>query len=226
MTSHPLDRPVWNALAGGWADRAIRAGDAVRLDPAYGPFAAAPPGPPDPRLVRLARLGTPLWLVETVPADAPPGLRLSKAIDLAQMTMVALTSEHPAGDPIVPLGEADSEEMRALALLTKPGPWHALTHRNGGFAGMRDIAGRLVAMAGTRMRMPGFAEVSGVCTHPADRGRGHAFRLMRAVAATMLSRGETPFLHAYAHNAGAIVLYERLGFRKRRTMVLTEMVLA
>jgi predicted GNAT family acetyltransferase len=35
---------------------------------------------------------------------------------------------------------------------------------------------------------------------------------MRAMAA----RGETPFLHSYADNAGAIALYESLGFRIRR----------
>jgi predicted GNAT family acetyltransferase len=38
---------------------------------------------------------------------------------------------------------------------------------------------------------------------------------MRIVAARMLARGETPWLHAYATNTGAIALYESLGFRHR-----------
>jgi predicted GNAT family acetyltransferase len=71
-------------------------------------------------------------------------------------------------------------------------------------------------MAGERMRMPGFTEVSGVCTHPDHRGRGYAGALLRRVAQRILDRGETPFLHSYADNAGAIALYESLGFRQRR----------
>jgi predicted GNAT family acetyltransferase len=42
----------------------------------------------------------------------------------------------------------------------------------------------------------------------------------------MLARGEVPFLHSYAHNSGAIRLYEALGFRARRTMALTVLVRA
>ncbi|WP_163317661.1 GNAT family N-acetyltransferase, partial [Enterobacter hormaechei] len=71
----------------------------------------------------------------------------------------------------------------------------------------------LIAMAGERMRTPGFTEVSGVCTHPDFRGAGLAGKLMRAVAARIVARGELPFLHAYADNASAIALYERLGYR-------------
>ena len=37
----PLDRPVWNALTTRQAGLAVASGAAVRIDPAYGPFAAA-----------------------------------------------------------------------------------------------------------------------------------------------------------------------------------------
>ena len=70
-----------------------------------------------------------------------------------------------------------------------------------------------MAMAGERMKPDGFTEVSGVCAHPDHRGRGFAGALMRIVAGRILARGETPFLHAYASNRGAIGLYESLGFR-------------
>jgi predicted GNAT family acetyltransferase len=43
---------------------------------------------------------------------------------------------------------------------------------------------------------------------------------MRAVIADILARGETPFLHAYAENRGAIALYEALGFAFRGEMVM------
>ena len=71
-------------------------------------------------------------------------------------------------------------------------------------------------MAGERMRPPGFAEISAVCTDEGWRGHGFAARLTRAVAAGIVARGETPFLHAAADNVNAIRLYKSLGFTHRR----------
>jgi predicted GNAT family acetyltransferase len=70
-------------------------------------------------------------------------------------------------------------------------------------------------MAGERLRLPGWTEISAVCTDPAYRGRGLATRLVRAVAAGIRERGETPFLHAAASNTQAIRLYEAIGFTLR-----------
>lgn len=108
--------------------------------------------------------------------------------------------------------------MQALAHLTVPGPFAAKTHRLGRFIGIKQD-GKLIAMAGERMHMPGFREVSGVCTHPDHRGRGYAGALMSVVAKRILDEGDTPFLHAYATNEAAIGIYERLGFRIRAPMV-------
>ena len=71
------------------------------------------------------------------------------------------------------------------------------------------------------MKPEGFTEVSGVCTHPGHRGRGHGGALMRLVARRALGRGETPFLHCYETNTLAIALYRTLGFEIRRVMTLT-----
>ena len=81
-------------------------------------------------------------------------------------------------------------------------------------------------MAGERLRPVGYTEVSGVCTHPQFRGRGYAGGLMQTVARRILTRGETPFLHSYASNSGAIALYEALGFRLRSSIMLTVLVRA
>ncbi|MEN0135444.1 MAG: GNAT family N-acetyltransferase, partial [Rhodococcus sp. (in: high G+C Gram-positive bacteria)] len=66
-----------------------------------------------------------------------------------------------------------------------------------------------------RLRPPGWTEISAVCTAPEARGRGHAARLVRALAAQITARGERPFLHVAEVNTGAIALYKRLGFRTR-----------
>jgi predicted GNAT family acetyltransferase len=108
--------------------------------------------------------------------------------------------------------------MLALATLTQPGPFRARTHELSQFWGVKDEQGQLLAMAGERLKLPGMSEVSGVCTHPDARGQGLAALLSRHVASEIVRRGEVPFLHAYAGNAAAIGLYERLGFRGNGTV--------
>jgi predicted GNAT family acetyltransferase len=44
---------------------------------------------------------------------------------------------------------------------------------------------------------------------------------MRHVAGAVQARGETPFLHAYAGNTGAIGLYESLGFLLRTPLTVS-----
>jgi predicted GNAT family acetyltransferase len=78
--------------------------------------------------------------------------------------------------------------------------------------------GVLVAMAGERLHPPGWTEISAVCTDAAHRGQGLAGRLMQAVAAGIVERGERPFLHALASNTNAVRLYAALGFELRRTI--------
>ena len=219
--THPLDRPVWGSLTGRWGPLALKAGAALRLAPEYGPFAATPE-------LSLASLGDlaafdpgedGLDLIEPCQVQAPAGLKVAIQAGLAQMTARAITAGGIDHD-VVPLGEADGPEMLALARLTRPGPFAARTYALGGFIGVK-ADGRLIAMAGERMKPEGFCEVSGVCTHPDHRGRGHASGLMRMVARRILERGETPFLHVFETNTGAIALYQSLGFERRAVVVLT-----
>jgi len=213
--SHPLDRPVWSALATGWAHLAEGDDKARRLTPSYGPFGAAVDGSPESlaALLTLVPEAGELWLVDAGTLPAVPGTRVARRAVLNQMLAASVAPSSTEID-VIELTDDDAPEMVALAALTRPGPFAAHTNRLGGFIGIRE-AGRLVAMAGERMRVTGFAEVSGVCTHPDHRGRGHAGTLMGIVASRILARGETPFLHTYPDNAGAIALYEKLGFRLR-----------
>lgn len=207
-----LDRPVWHPLTTRWADHAEGDHRALRLKRDYGVFGAAIDTSPE-SLAALAALVPDtgeLWLVEADP-PALPGTRVIRSARCVQMVADAITPGPPPNFDIVPLGEEDAPAMYDLAILTEPGPYARFTHRLGGFVGVKE-GDRLVAMAGERMQLPGMSEVSGVCTHPDFRGRGYAGALMRAVATRMLARGDQPFLHAYASNAGAIALYESLGF--------------
>lgn len=123
----------------------------------------------------------------------------------------------PAGisAPIVELGLPDSPEMIELTSLTKPGPFGTRTHELGTYLGIRG-EGRLVAMAGERLKVPGHTEVSAVCTHPDHTGNGYAQLLMTEIVRRILDRGETPFLHVRGDNTRAIEVYKLLGFRERK----------
>lgn len=220
--SHPLDRPVWSALTGE-RQAALALGDArtaLRFDPAYALFAVARDDAADSveALAGLIPEGGAVGLVEAGEVSLPAGVPARRAA-CVQMTAQSLT---PSGPDIAleALGDADAAEMLALATLTEPGPFFEKTHQLGDFIGVKQD-GRLVAMAGERMKPDGFTEVSGVCTHPDWRGRGYAAGLMRVVTARILARGETAFLHAYAANTGAIGLYQSLGFSIRTPITFT-----
>jgi predicted GNAT family acetyltransferase len=113
------------------------------------------------------------------------------------------------------LTQEDVPAMLELVELTKPGPFSARSIELGEFWGILKN-GSLVAMAGERLRMPGFTEVSGVCTHPNYRSQGLARALMARVCQGIFARAEIPFLHVMTNNPNAIRTYEQLGFYERK----------
>lgn len=225
--SDPLDRPVWNALTGRQAELAVARGAAVRIDPAYGPFAAARDDGDEAQAALAATLRGPgdrIGVVEREAWPVPPGTCVLGGGDLVQMVFEGATPDATDDPRIELLGEKDAEEMAALAFATEPGPWGPATHRYGDYFGIR-IGGKLASMAGERLRLPGYAELSGVSTWPEFRGQGLAAALIRRVVRGFLARGDQPFLHCYAANAGAVALYEKLGFSVRARMAFTILAL-
>jgi predicted GNAT family acetyltransferase len=214
---HPLDRPVWSSLS--TAHEALSLGDtrARRYLPDVNRFASARDDDHE-ALAALAALvadGEQVYQLQVPAIAVPPGLAVVKRAGGVQMVAeVAVAAGGESESDIMPLDDDDAQEMVALATLTQPGPFLARTHRMGRFVGIR-IDGRLAAMAGERMRFPGWTELSGVCTHPDFRGRGLARRLSQHVAARIAARGDTAFLHAWRDNTRAIGLYEQFGFAWR-----------
>ena len=215
---HVLDRPIWSALETAHADLAEGNRHARRYPPSIVPFAASADDTPESlgALENLPSPGESMFLVEAGPIAIPPGLDVTTEASVVQMVAARL-HERISDSRIQPLTEADAADMLALATLTKPGPFTLRAQSLGSFWGIRS-EGRLVAMAGQRMRQTGFIELSGLCTHPEFQGRGLGSLLFRFVAGEIASSGDTAYLHAYAANRSAISLYETQGFSVRSLM--------
>jgi ribosomal protein S18 acetylase RimI-like enzyme len=218
LDMHVLDNPALAALSGPQAGFAVGRGRVLRYHPEVSPFLALPddPGPAD--WAALAELLGPGG-TGAVPGPAgPPPADWDVLLELPGVQMIDTGMTAYPDAEAVRLGAADVPEMLALVSRTEPGPFLPRTHELGTYLGIRRD-GELVAMAGERMRPPGWTEISAVCTDEAYRGQGLGTRLVRAVAAGIRERGEVPFLHAAATNIAAIRLYRELGFVVHRELM-------
>jgi len=215
---HVLDRPVWSAL--GTRHASLAEGDmlARRYPTSIAPFVATDNESSESlqALAKLASTGENVLLLMADPIVAPLDFAIVTAAPAVQM-VAAERLEQVWDDRIVQLSQADAAEMLDLATLTKPGPFSLRALSLGDFWGIR-IGGRLVAMAGERMKQSGYTELSGVCTHPDFRRKGLGRLLSLYVADKIFARGDQPYLHAYATNKSAIALYESIGFKLRSAM--------
>jgi len=215
---HPLDNPIFNALGTCQANFVETYGVLRRFPPKVTPLGGFPePNAEGFAAVRgLLAAGGGLGLFLPKRMDAPEGLEIMLDGALLQMILEDDARLEPDRKPygFIELGEADVPEMVELATLTKPGPFDTRTREMGTYLGIRK-EGKLVAMAGERLKLPGYTEISAVCTHPDHLGHGYAGFLMTILAERIRERGETPILHVRAENARAVQLYERLGFKRR-----------
>ncbi|OXJ16797.1 GNAT family N-acetyltransferase [Burkholderia sp. HI2500] len=218
--AHPLDRVVWNALTGRQRRLAVGHDRAWRFPAAVAPFAATE----DTSAASFDALRTliaahgPAALVTPDEIEPPAGLSVIRRANLLQMVWQRTRDPAPESG-YVTLGEADVPDMLALTTAAQPGPFGPRTFELGHYIGIRSD-GRLAAMAGERMQVDGYTEISAVCVDAAFRRQGLAARLMRALIAEIDAREDTPFLHVLTSNQVAIERYLALGFVVRRDMNL------
>jgi ribosomal protein S18 acetylase RimI-like enzyme len=218
--THVLDDAVWAALTGPHGHLARVNGQAARYPSEVAPFAALRPGFDRRAWADLAAITGPGTVIALTGLDTPPPESWEVIDDFPGVQLVDTALRAEPDPEAVRLGPADVDEMLDLVARTEPGPFRRRTVELGSYLGIRRD-GRLVAMGGERIHPPGWAEISAVCTDPAHRGQGLATHLVRAIAAGIRARGETPFMHASADNTTAIRLYESIGFTLRRKTRIT-----
>ena len=214
MTLQALDNPIWHALQTTQAEFAQGHELAKRFPNSIAPFAAMlEPSPA--AFDSLARVlepgGVGAWFTTSTP-KIPEAWQTVFSGEISQMICENLQSTPPL--EMRALAKQDVPAMLELVSLTKPGPFSERTIELGMFWGVF-VDGHLVAMAGERLRMTGFTEVSAVCTHPDYQSRGYAKALVHRVCEGIFARTEMPFLHVKTSNQNAIRTYQALGFKER-----------
>ena len=217
--AHPLDNCAWHALTTTHREFA-RVGElAARYLPEISPIAAVV-DESDAAFAELARLTRPGEVVAIACERDFPAHEWQTlgSVQLSQWLQEGRV-ERENEDGIAMLGARDHDAMYALAKLADPGPFERETWRLGIYLGIRAGAD-LSAMAGERMRLPGFVEVSAVATRPGHEGHGYASRLVRALLVRQQAAHEQAFLHVRTGSPSeraATRVYEKFGFRKRLT---------
>jgi ribosomal protein S18 acetylase RimI-like enzyme len=213
-----LDNPIWNALSTDQSYLSQSNHLAKRFPRDVAPFGAmkAQSSSEYEALAQILSADIAALFLDTEP-NLPDDWSMRLSGDMYQMTFDAPPPAEP-NQSFRKLTQADVPEMLALTKLTEPGPFLSRTIELGAYYGIHD-SGSLVAMAGERLHLTGFTEVSAVCTHPNFRGRGYGNALMSTVISGILNRGETPFLHVKTDNP-ALALYKKLGFQIRAQLYL------
>jgi ribosomal protein S18 acetylase RimI-like enzyme len=212
--------PAWHALQTKHRHLALSNGAACRYPADVAPLAAlAEPTPAAFQQLReLLAPGESIWIYgENFPAA--PQFSFGRTLECLQMF---IPREAPQPEPmpgVVDLTPAHADEMVALTDIAFPGFYRRRTYAMGVYHGVR-VNGELAAMAGERLMLEGYPEISGVCTHPAHRGRGYAPGLIWHLVRAHRLQGLQSWLHVVVANP-ALALYERMGFRIARQITLT-----
>jgi ribosomal protein S18 acetylase RimI-like enzyme len=222
MTELPealFSNPVWHALHGPHRHLAIVEGSACRYPADVSPFAAiaAPAGRALDELRLLLAAEESVWIVDY--GRTVPGLNVVDSLDCVQMVLPADVEPPPQSDEVLPLTAASAHEMVTLTDAAFPGFFRSRTYRMGSYCGVR-VDGELVAMGGERLRLEGYPELSGICTLPAHRGKGFASDVIGHLVRRHRRDGLRSWLHVGTPNTRAIGLYESLGFKRARTLML------
>jgi predicted GNAT family acetyltransferase len=213
-----LDNPIWFALKSMQSQFAVQNSLAKCFPSDMNRFGAIekPSIEALNALVNLLADKLPLaWFTDLEISDFPEGVELVTKLNVSQMICLNLNPTPKL--EMRSLTPDDVPAMLELVALTKPGPFSKRSIELGIFWGI-EIDNALVAMAGERLHLPGFTEVSGVCTHPNYRGQGLAKALMARVSQEIFARAEIPFLYVMTNNTSAAKVYEQLGFAERKKL--------
>lgn len=210
--------PVWSSLGTRHRRFVIEHGAARRYPAAVAPFVSVAE-PSAAALLDLRALLEPEESVWIIGSGFPFGddFAVEQVIECLQMVLPS-SVDPPAGGPEEP--STDAAAMVGLTDIAFPGFFRPRTSEMGAYYGVRE-GGELIAMGGERLMPGGYTEISGVCTHPAHRGKGLAARLIWQLVRDHRRDGFVSWLHVTSTNTNAVELYRRMGFETVRQLTVS-----
>ncbi|MDB5117740.1 MAG: hypothetical protein JWQ79_3232 [Mucilaginibacter sp.] len=211
-----LDNPAWSALISGNNHLSNGNEQAKYFDKEVSPFVALRENSADSfqSLYELVPHQEPVIFISTQEIDIPGKWSVLQCVKGLQMVYGNTIIPTKQEGELVPLTKDHVPQMLDLTKLTNPGPFASRTIEFGHYRGVFD-GDKLVAMAGQRLHVFNYAEISAVCTHPDYLGRGYARKLLTYHINRIIAESNIPFLHVRHDNERAIKVYESLGFLKR-----------
>jgi predicted GNAT family acetyltransferase len=216
IDENKLDNPVWNSLSEEHEKFCIDFTGVKFYNPDYCPFGGFINLEETEKATgAYAALSENFFVVGEKPKISS-SLKIVKELVCLQM-IIHEKIQLKIDNEIIKLKDDYKHELLDLVNLVQPGYFKPKTTSLGNYYGIF-VDQKLVAVAGERMKMNDFTEVSAIITHPDYTGKGYAKQLTAYVVNQIFTENKTPFLHVVESNIAAIKLYEKLGFVTRRKM--------
>ena len=221
MNTDKLDNPAWHSLNETHQSFAIGNDEIKFYQPQVCPFGGINSNDADLiSFFRNHRQLNSFFIIGDKPI-VTPDLAIEKELICLQM-VCSSPVKMQFTENIVSLKEPHKKQLFDLVNLVQPGYFKEGTLLMGDYYGIYKNK-QLVAVAGERMKMDGFTEISAVVTHADFTGKGFAKQLVAQTANKNFEHNRVPYLHVAETNKSAVALYEKLGFVIRRKISFWKM---
>ena len=209
-----LDNPVWYSLSETHQNFAVDYTDIKFYHPDYCPFGGFLKTEKVSKFLDEYSTMVDNFFVVGEKPEFSNQLKLKNELVCLQM-VINDSIDLEIKEQVVKLTAEHTDNLFQLVNLVQPGYFKRKTALLGDYFGIFKNGG-LISVAGERMKMNDFIEVSAIVTHPNHTGRGYAKQLIAHTVNNIFNQNKIPYLHVVENNIGAITLYEKLGFTTRR----------